>query len=267
MNKTIFEDRGEGLIEQFGLTKAEFARKMGIQRQNVNAVFKSSKLETIRRVADALGTDLMYLLGYSEPIDLDDYPFNKSIESPMPYEILPEDVPAGDSIEERRERQRLIRRYYQQWFKAHPEAAIYNKSLHDTIHVNYTSVHETSGQASLSYLSTLAVLQLESILQNSVVIGETVPKKNNNSQKPFQKMILMRCFLPGIGGVKLVVGVKWDNAEKVQYCVTALRADVSKGSATDEFLSKCAGTWSGPEFDEVEKQTTGTRSIRKINKL
>ena len=30
----------------------------------------------------------------------------------------------------------------------------------------------------------------------------------------------MECLLPGIGNVKLTVGVKKSNKEKVQYCIT-----------------------------------------------
>lgn len=36
------------------MTKAEFARRMGIQRQNVNALFKTNNLEIIALVAKAL---------------------------------------------------------------------------------------------------------------------------------------------------------------------------------------------------------------------
>ena len=47
-------------------------------------------------------------------------------------------------------------------------------------------------------------------------------KTNNKNQKPFNKMILMECDLPGIGAVKLIVGIKRKSFEKVQYCITAI---------------------------------------------
>lgn len=36
------------------MTKAEFARRMGIQRQNVNALFKTNNLEILALVAKVL---------------------------------------------------------------------------------------------------------------------------------------------------------------------------------------------------------------------
>ena len=46
---------------------------------------------------------------------------------------------------------------------------IFNKSLDDYIHVKYISINETAGHASLRYLSTLAVLQLDAILPNAIL--------------------------------------------------------------------------------------------------
>ena len=74
---------------------------------------------------------------------------------------------------------------------------VYNKSLNDYIHVKYISVNETAGHASLRYLSTLAVLQLDAILTNAKVVS-TVPSKHNGNQKPFEKMIVMKYDCVGI---------------------------------------------------------------------
>ena len=40
MKGIYFEERGLELLESLGLTKSEFARRMGIQRQNVNVYWK-----------------------------------------------------------------------------------------------------------------------------------------------------------------------------------------------------------------------------------
>ena len=45
MNQIYFEAKGEALLERIGMTKAEFARRMGIRKQNVKALFKSKNLE------------------------------------------------------------------------------------------------------------------------------------------------------------------------------------------------------------------------------
>ena len=49
-----------------------------------------------------------------------------------------------------------------------------------------------------------------------------VPPKANGNQKPFESMIIMHYESPGIGTVKMTVGVRRGNHEKVQYCITAI---------------------------------------------
>ena len=69
MKGIYFEEKGAALLEQRGLTKSEFARRMGIQRQNVNVLFKTNNLEIIARAADVLNVPLALLVGYvEEPI-------------------------------------------------------------------------------------------------------------------------------------------------------------------------------------------------------
>ena len=58
MKGTYFEEKGIELLCELGMTKAEFARRMGIQRQNVNALFMTNNFEIIARAADALGVPL-----------------------------------------------------------------------------------------------------------------------------------------------------------------------------------------------------------------
>ena len=49
MNTIYFEERGERLLEKIGMPKAEFARRMGIRRQNVKALFKSKDIRVIQK--------------------------------------------------------------------------------------------------------------------------------------------------------------------------------------------------------------------------
>lgn len=222
MNRTVFEVHGEELIGRMGFTKTEFARLMGIQKQNVKVLFKSPKLETVKRVADVLGLPLTYLIGYVKPIDFDEEPFASTIKQSETFEILPEDIPTGDSVEDRRERQSLIWQFYEQWKKDHPELAVYNKCLGEDINVRHISIEETSGHASLNYLSTLAVLQLDQILQNAERVSEKSVKSTTRNQRMFEKIILMEHNLVGLGRVKLTVGVRKSDKSKVQYCITAI---------------------------------------------
>ena len=55
MNQIYFEAKGEALLERIGMTKSEFARQMGIRKQNVKALFKTKNLETIYKAANILG--------------------------------------------------------------------------------------------------------------------------------------------------------------------------------------------------------------------
>lgn len=233
MNQTVFEAHGEELIARAGMTKAEFARRMGIQRQNVKTLFHSPKLETVQRAAMVLNLPLVYLIGYVNPIDYDEEPFATAINkeghrfvedtvSDESFIIRPEDIPTGNSVEERRARQRLIWRFYNQWKKEHPELSVYNNNIKENINIRHISIEETSGHASLTYLSTLAVLQLDQILQNAVLRSEKSIKGTTNNQKMFNKIMLMEHNIVGIGRVKLTVGVRRSDDTKVQYCITAI---------------------------------------------
>lgn len=51
-------------------------------------------------------------------------------------------------------------------------------------------------------------------------------KKNN--QRGFESMLKMSYHCPGIGNVKMLVGVKHSDKSKVQYCITAIDASKTK---------------------------------------
>ena len=54
MKGIYFEEKGIELLGKLGVKKTEFARRMRIQRQNVNALFRTNNLEIIARAAEAL---------------------------------------------------------------------------------------------------------------------------------------------------------------------------------------------------------------------
>lgn len=219
MNSIYFEEKGEALLEKNGMPKAEFARKMGIQRQNVKSLFKSKDLRVIQRAADVMGVPWIFLAGYAEEPDvMEDSSCDEA------FEIAPEDIPTGDSVEDRRARQKIIFSFYRHWRETHPEMRMFNDSLGDWIYVRHISVDETAGHASLTYLSTLAVLQLDTIMRDAVYVGEKAARSGTENQKQFTKMIQLRHTLPGIGRVRLMVGVKKQDGTKVQYCITSIDA-------------------------------------------
>ena len=81
---------------------------------------------------------------------------------------------------------------------------------------------ETAGHASLRYLSTLAVLQLDAILPNAVLKDSRPVNPKTKNQKGFKRMLIMEHNCPGIGLVRLIVGQKACDDSKVQYCITAI---------------------------------------------
>lgn len=243
MNSIYFEEKGEALLEKIGMPKAEFARKMGIQRQNVRALFTSKDLRVIQRAADVMGVPWIFLVGYAEEPDVyqlpipsyeeyldfarqypGEYDVPENASSGDSFEIAPEDIPTGDSVEDRRARQKIIFSFYRHWRETHPEMRMFNDSLGDWIYVRHISVDETAGHASLTYLSTLAVLQLDTIMRDAVYVGEKAARSGTMNQKQFTKMIQLKHTLPGIGRVRLMVGVKKQDGAKVQYCITSIDA-------------------------------------------
>ena len=132
------------------------------------------------------------------------------------------EVPMGNSKEDVENRKQIILDFYKNWKQENPSQRKYNISLKDFVNIRNVSIAETSYRASKTYLSTLAVLQLDAILTTAKKIKIVNAKTNNKNQKPFNKMILMECNLPGIGAVKLIVGIKRKSFEKVQYCITAI---------------------------------------------
>ena len=225
MKGIYFEERGLALLESLGMSKSEFARRMGIQRQNVNVLFKTNNLEIISRAARVLDVPLALLVGYVDEPDVYDLPqvcVDERAGGGELDEIRPEDVPVGDSAEDRRARQEIIKQFYFYWKKGNPELCRYNTSLKDNIYINHISLIETAGRASLTYLSTLAVLQLDAILQNARLCFVDKPKLGNKQQSKFEKMLGMEYFCHGIGNVRLMVGVRLRDKTKIQYCITAL---------------------------------------------
>lgn len=90
--KLYFEEKGEELLRNAGLTKAEFARRMGICKQNVNSVFSTKNILMLRKAADILGVRFELLISYTEEPDLEEIftyteivPRSKYIRIIIPY--------------------------------------------------------------------------------------------------------------------------------------------------------------------------------------
>mgnify|MGYP003469074313 CR=1 FL=1 len=134
-------------------------------------------------------------------------------------------IPKGNSIEEIKQREKIIRDFYRKWKEMNPSQRRYNMSLKEYINIRMVSIIETSEHAAKSYHSTLAVLRLDAILIGAKKISISKIKENNKNQKAFERIMIMEYELIGIGRVKMTVGIRRRTREKIQYCITAISTE------------------------------------------
>ena len=127
------------------------------------------------------------------------------------------EIPQGNSREEVKLRDQIIKDFYAGWIAENPEKKMWNKDLQDYILVKYLSITETAEKAARQYESTLAVMRLSELLTKSKKVAEVPPKKGTKNQKPFLKMYIMQ-----LDNIKMTVGLQKSTGDKVQYCITAL---------------------------------------------
>ena len=137
----------------------------------------------------------------------------------MKKTIIPED----NSVESIKVRERIIRDFYREWKEKNPSQRKYNLSLKEYINIRMVSIVETSEHAAKTYLSTIAVLQLDAILMGATKLSVKKTKSGNRNQKPFEKMMIMEYDVAFIGKVKMTVGIRRRTHEKIQYCITAIQ--------------------------------------------
>lgn len=134
-------------------------------------------------------------------------------------------IPEGNTIQDIKAREEIIRDFYRNWKLKNPSQRKFNLNLKEYINIRMVSIVETSEHAAKSYLSTLAVLQLDSILTGAKKVSIKKTKKNNSNQKPFERIMIMEYELTEIGRIKMTVGVRRRTLEKVQYCITAISSE------------------------------------------
>ena len=132
-------------------------------------------------------------------------------------------IPKGATLEEIKERKKIIRDFYAAWNAANPTKQVYNTSLKEFINVRYLSINETSEIASRRYLSTFALIHyFTEILELAEEKRRTPPKKDNDNQKRFSEIINLEYVKEGIGTIKLTVGILKNSKQHIQYCITAM---------------------------------------------
>ena len=62
LEKTYLEEHGDDLLAAAGLSKVQFATKLGIAPQNVKKLFASKNISALSKVAGVLSVSLQYLI-------------------------------------------------------------------------------------------------------------------------------------------------------------------------------------------------------------
>ena len=125
-------------------------------------------------------------------------------------------IPKGNSREEVKIRERLIKDFYAGWIAKNPEKKVWNENLQDYILVKFLSINETAEKAARQYKSTMAVMRLSELLSKAWVITEVPVKRGTKNQKPFLKMLIMQ-----LDNIRMIVGIQKSTGDKVKYCITA----------------------------------------------
>ncbi|MCL2328132.1 MAG: hypothetical protein FWC39_06410 [Bacteroidetes bacterium] len=138
-------------------------------------------------------------------------------------------VAIGNTKEDKKQRKQFIVDFYGKWIAANPEKRLYNKSLGAFIEVRFLSLEETTGHASVSYKSTVAVTFLSEVIKNAIaqkdkkgnIISEK-PKPNVKNQARFSKIYVMEYEKTNFGKIKLTVGELRGSRQNIQYCISAI---------------------------------------------
>lgn len=132
------------------------------------------------------------------------------------------EIPQGQTREEIRRREKIIKDFYAKWNAVNSTKQVFNLTLNDFIHVRFLSIQETAEHAAFTYKSTLAVTYLTEILEKATVEKRVKPKPNNQNQKRFSEIIIMQYHKKAFGRIKLTVGVLKGSRKNIQYCITAI---------------------------------------------
>lgn len=138
-------------------------------------------------------------------------------------------VPAGKRKTDREARIDIISNYFDTL-----DHKYYCPALKDFVGIYRITKRESKHQSSKSQRSTISLLNLEKVLNGSVVLKSTAAK-SNGAQADFCKMFVLGCTIKGIGIVKTTVGKFKPDIHKstkfALYCITHIRVQRIKTKA------------------------------------
>ena len=73
--KLYFEVHGDDILRSKGISKTDFAEMMGIKKQNVNTLFQTKNILTLRKVAKVLDVPFELLVSYPDEPEISIYGF------------------------------------------------------------------------------------------------------------------------------------------------------------------------------------------------
>lgn len=130
-------------------------------------------------------------------------------------------IPLGQTMEEVKERESLIKDFFIKWGIENPNQRVYNDALGEYIFVKGISVVEAKEHSAKSYRSTKAVMMIDEVLKYALPVRRMRTKKGNKNQSQFAYMLVMVYRHENIGTIKLTVGVK-SNEQRIEYGISAL---------------------------------------------
>lgn len=74
-DKLYFEVHGDDILRSKGISKTDFAEMMGIKKQNVNALFQTKNILTLRKASKVLDVPFELLISYPDETDISIYGF------------------------------------------------------------------------------------------------------------------------------------------------------------------------------------------------
>lgn len=74
-DKLYFEVHGDDILRSKGISKTDFAEMMGIKKQNVNALFQTKNILTLRKASKVLDVPFELLISYPDEADISIYGF------------------------------------------------------------------------------------------------------------------------------------------------------------------------------------------------
>ena len=69
--RLYFELHGEEMLRMRGMSKTEFAERMGVKKQNVNSLFQTKNIVTLKKAAEVLEMPLELLVSTPDAVEVE----------------------------------------------------------------------------------------------------------------------------------------------------------------------------------------------------